>query len=45
MGEDKDERDILLTQKIARQPLQLLLPQHLATIFLGVSLWMIIVGS
>lgn len=35
---------ILLTQKIARQPLRSLLPQHLATILLGVSLWIIIVG-
>ncbi len=34
---------ILLTQKIARQPLRLLLPQHLATVLLGVSLWIIIV--
>ncbi|MBA2750519.1 MAG: AAA family ATPase, partial [Tatlockia sp.] len=35
---------ILLTQKIARQPLRSLLPQHLATILLGSSLWVIIVG-
>lgn len=34
---------VLLTQKIARQPLQLLLPQHLAAIILGVSLWLIII--
>ena len=36
---------ILLTQKIARQPLRSLFPQHLASIFLGVSLWTIIVGK
>ena len=36
---------ILLTQKIARQPLQFLLPQHLATILLGVNLWIIIVDK
>jgi transcriptional regulator with AAA-type ATPase domain/NAD-dependent dihydropyrimidine dehydrogenase PreA subunit len=35
---------MLLTQKIAHQPLRSLLPQHLATIVLGVCLWAIIVG-
>lgn len=35
---------ILLTQKIARQPLRSLLAQHLAAIILGVSLWSIIIG-
>ncbi|PSB32832.1 sigma 54-interacting transcriptional regulator [Chlorogloea sp. CCALA 695] len=35
---------ILLTQKIARQPLQSLFPQHLATMLLGVGFWIIIVG-
>lgn len=36
---------VLLTQKIARQPFKLLLPQHLSAIALGVSLWLIIVGQ
>jgi transcriptional regulator with AAA-type ATPase domain/NAD-dependent dihydropyrimidine dehydrogenase PreA subunit len=35
---------IILTQKIARQPLRMLLPQHLATIAIGSALWKIIVG-
>jgi len=35
---------VILTQKIARQPLQMLLPQHLGAIALGASLWSIIVG-
>ena len=35
---------IILTQKIARQPFKLLLPQHLGAIILGASLWDIIVG-
>jgi hypothetical protein len=35
---------VVLTQKIARQPLRSLLFQHLATIALGASLWAIIVG-
>lgn len=35
---------VILTQKIARQPLRLLLPQHLGAIALGTSLWSIIVG-
>jgi hypothetical protein len=35
---------VILTQKIARQPLRLLLPQHVGVIALGVSLWSIIVG-
>ncbi|MGH1395878.1 MAG: sigma 54-interacting transcriptional regulator [Trichormus sp.] len=34
---------IILTQKIARQPLRAILWQHLAAIALGVSMWMIIV--
>lgn len=33
----------ILTQKIARQPFRLLLPQHLATIVIALSLWAIIV--
>lgn len=35
---------VLLTQKIARQPLRLLLPQHVGAIALGASLWSLIVG-
>ncbi len=35
---------VILTQKIARQPLKLLLPQHLATVVLAASIWMIVVG-
>ena len=35
---------LLLTQKIARQPLKYLLPQHLATITLVVLMWQVIVG-
>ncbi|NET39399.1 MAG: 4Fe-4S binding protein, partial [Cyanothece sp. SIO1E1] len=35
---------VLLTQKIARQPFKLLLPQHLSVLILGVSFWQIIVG-
>ncbi|CDM97844.1 MULTISPECIES: sigma 54-interacting transcriptional regulator [Limnospira] len=35
---------ILLTQKIARQPIKTLLPQHLATIILGFISWKIVVG-
>ena len=35
---------ILLTQKIARQPFKFLLPQHLATIILGIGMWQIIIG-
>lgn len=35
---------VLLTQKIARQPLRSLLWQHLGTIVLGISLWAVIVG-
>lgn len=34
---------VILTQKIARQPLRLLLPQHVGAIALGASLWSIIV--
>ena len=36
---------VILTQKIARQPLRLLLPQHLGAIALFASLWPIIVGA
>ena len=35
---------IILTQKIARQPIKYLLPQHIATITLAVGMWQIIVG-
>jgi polyferredoxin len=35
---------VILTQKIARQPLQLLLPQHLAAVILAASVWAIVVG-
>lgn len=35
---------VILTQKIARQPLRLLLPQHLGVIALAASLWSIVVG-
>ncbi|MBV9384919.1 MAG: sigma 54-interacting transcriptional regulator [Chroococcidiopsidaceae cyanobacterium CP_BM_ER_R8_30] len=35
---------VILTQKIARQPLRLLLPQHFGAITLFASLWSIIVG-
>ena len=35
---------ILLTQRIARQPVRSLLPQHLAAVVLGICLWAIIVG-
>ncbi len=34
---------VLLTQKIARQPLKQLLPQHLATVIIGMGLWAVIV--
>ncbi len=36
---------LVLTQKIARQPLRLLLPQHLGAIALGTFLWLVIVGQ
>ncbi|WP_250121267.1 sigma 54-interacting transcriptional regulator [Chroococcidiopsis sp. CCMEE 29] len=36
---------VILTQKIARQPLRLLLPQHLGAVVLAVSIWMIVVGK
>jgi transcriptional regulator with AAA-type ATPase domain/NAD-dependent dihydropyrimidine dehydrogenase PreA subunit len=36
---------VVLTQKIARQPIQALFWQHLAAIGLGVSMWAIIVSS
>lgn len=35
---------VLLTQKIARQTIRSLLPQHLGAVVLGVCLWAIIVG-
>ncbi len=35
---------MILTQKIAGQPLRSLLPQHLGAVVLGVCLWAIIVG-
>jgi hypothetical protein len=35
---------VFLTQKIARQPLLNLLPQHLATFAIGSLLWQVIVG-
>lgn len=35
---------VILTQKIARQPILKLLPQHLTTVALGSMLWKIIVG-
>ena len=35
---------ILLTQKIARQQLKFLLPQHLVTILLGIGMSQIIIG-
>lgn len=35
---------IILTQKIARQPLKILAPQHLSTIVLASLMWLIIVG-
>ena len=34
---------LILTQKIARQSLRLLLPQHLGIVILGISLWVIII--
>lgn len=36
---------IVLTQKIARYPLRLLIPQHLATLGLTATLWWLIVGT
>ena len=35
---------IILTQKIARYPLRLMLPQHLAILGLTVGLWRLVVG-
>lgn len=35
---------VILTQKIARQPMRSLLPQHLCTVVLGISIWIIVVG-
>lgn len=34
----------ILTQKIARQPISVLLPQHMTSLGLGVCLWSVIVG-
>lgn len=34
----------VLTQKIARQPISVLLPQHMTSLGLGVCLWSVIVG-
>lgn len=34
----------ILTQKIARQPITVLLPQHMTSLGLGVCLWSVIVG-
>ena len=34
---------MLLTQKIAGQPLKLLLPQHLATIIIAIAMWQVTV--
>ena len=36
---------VFLTQKIARQPMRSLLPQHLASIVLVICLWVVIIGS
>lgn len=36
---------MLLTQKIARQPLRLLLAQHLGAVTLAASIWVIVVGQ
>lgn len=36
---------ILLTQKITRQPIRLLLPQHCSTLTLGIAFWLLIVQS
>jgi NAD-dependent dihydropyrimidine dehydrogenase PreA subunit len=36
---------IVVTQKIARQPWRFLLPQHLVTILLAVSMWQIILNN
>jgi hypothetical protein len=35
---------VILTQKIARQPLRSLLLQHLGSVVLAISIWMIVVG-
>ncbi|MBE9042405.1 AAA family ATPase, partial [Oscillatoriales cyanobacterium LEGE 11467] len=36
---------IILTQKIARQSMRSLLPQHLGAIVLAIGLWSIVVGQ
>ena len=35
---------VILTQKIARQPMRSLLPQHLGSLVLAISIWMLVVG-
>ena len=35
---------VVLTQKIARQPLRMLLLQHLGAVIIAVSIWVIVVG-
>ena len=35
---------VVLTQKIARQPFRLLLPQHLGAVIIAASIWAIVVG-
>jgi hypothetical protein len=35
---------VILTQKIARQPLRMLLLQHLGSVVLAISIWMLVVG-
>ncbi len=35
---------VILTQKIAKQPFRLLIPQHLCTIILAWAMWQIVVG-
>ncbi len=35
---------MFVTQKISHQPFKLLLPQHLATVVLAISMWWVIVG-
>lgn len=34
---------VFLTQKISHQPFKLLLPQHLASVILGISMWLIVI--
>ena len=35
---------VILTQKIARQPMRSLLLQHLGSVVLAISIWMLVVG-